>query len=315
MTDVQIWLDTSEGRLDTRDRLDAMSRARTGRIELDRPRDDSPVPAAFGPGASTPERPLRRPLAVAPALDRLPEPVLRGTRAALVPMLIVAVALCIAGGIAAAVWFGPSFAFAGLVAPAAVMAVGYRVASHRWLTNWGATPAEVRADLPGDDLVAPASSTTRAITVDAPVEQVWSWLVELAFGPGGWAGRSWIARDGARDGGLVPGLQRLATGDDATTLLGAGFEVHRVQAPDHIVSQAPDGTTWCLCVEDLGAGRSRLVSRFRTGPAAEHGAHGHPAVLADPAVFVVERRMLRGIRRRAEAGAPVGQLLGNLRAT
>ena len=49
-----------------------------------------------------------------------------------------------------------------------------------WLRRWGATEAERVAPLAVDDLVEPgARSITRAITVHAPIDDVWPWLIQI----------------------------------------------------------------------------------------------------------------------------------------
>ena len=71
------------------------------------------------------------------------------------------------------------------------------------------------------------------------------------------------------------------------------------------MSQAADGTTWEVVVEDRPRGSSRLSSRFR--PAPTHGPGARIWMLvADPGAFVMERRMLLGITATAEAGRTVG---------
>jgi hypothetical protein len=45
-------------------------------------------------------------------------------------------------------------------------------ASRRNHLRWGATDEEIRRAMPGDDLIPDAASTTRAITIAAPAEQV-----------------------------------------------------------------------------------------------------------------------------------------------
>src|SRR4051812_36462174 len=48
-----------------------------------------------------------------------------------------------------------------------------------WFLSWGATRAEQQMPLPGDDIVpAAATQNTRAITIHAPVDQVWQWLAQ-----------------------------------------------------------------------------------------------------------------------------------------
>src|SRR5919107_922573 len=48
-----------------------------------------------------------------------------------------------------------------------------------WQLTWGATSEEVARPLPGDDMVpCPTFNATRAISIAAPPEQVWPWLVQ-----------------------------------------------------------------------------------------------------------------------------------------
>ena len=50
----------------------------------------------------------------------------------------------------------------------------------RWHLRWGATPGEVDAALPGDELLPRAQfRCTRAITIQAPPALVWPWLVQV----------------------------------------------------------------------------------------------------------------------------------------
>ena len=176
----------------------------------------------------------------------------------------------------------------------------HRVLIEPWHVRWGATRSEASTPLPGDELLDDAVVTTRAVTIDAPVAQVWSWIVELGMGPDGWASPGLIPDERAR-GGIVPALGDLG-GDGRRPAPGAGFEVLRIEAPRMVVSRGDDGTTWCLQLSELSGGRTRLVSRFRSSLA---GHAGSSALLADPVQFVRERRMLRGLRSRAETGAPL----------
>jgi hypothetical protein len=63
----------------------------------------------------------------------------------------------------------------------------YGAADPTTALRWGATDAEVAAPMPGDELVPRSSFTaTRAITIDAPPEAVWPWLVQLGYRRAGW---------------------------------------------------------------------------------------------------------------------------------
>src|SRR4029079_4776397 len=53
--------------------------------------------------------------------------------------------------------------------------------------RWGATAEELAAVMPGDGLIEPAQyRATRAITINAPPEAVWPWLVQAGCLRAGW---------------------------------------------------------------------------------------------------------------------------------
>ena len=209
-------------------------------------------------------------------------------------LLVVAV---VAGVLVLGPALGAGVALTTVVAGVAA----YRLLVQPWHLRWGATDAEVVAPMAGDELLDDATPTTRAVTIDAPVPQVWSWLVERGIGPGGWSRRGLV--DDGRLGGsrIVPLIRNLGAGGTGTTP-GGGFEVHRIDAPHTIVSRGPDGTSWCLQLRDLGCGPTRLVSRFRS---QYDLVPGRSIVLADPIAFVQERRMLLDLKSLAERGAPL----------
>jgi hypothetical protein len=67
----------------------------------------------------------------------------------------------------------------GLVVLAAVAAITYALA-RPWILNWGATREGAARNLPGDELVPePTTSSTLAVTADAPPEEVWPWLAQM----------------------------------------------------------------------------------------------------------------------------------------
>lgn len=217
-------------------------------------------------------------------------------------VLVVAAALAVATvGL-----LGHDVALIALGAAGLVALLLHRFVVHPWHVRWGSTAEEVAAPLPGDEMLEPAVVTTRAITVDAPVDQVWAWLVDLGIGPEGWCepGLIGAAAGAERRGRIVPSLRDLGAGATRRAP-GQGFEVLRIEAPTTLVSRGRDGTTWCLALRDLGSGRTRLVSRFRAAPVDAAGAASE---LADPVQFVRERRMLRAIRAKAESGVPMARV-------
>src|SRR5688500_12626245 len=70
---------------------------------------------------------------------------------------------------------------------ALLLLLTYMLLVRPWHMRWGATDAEVNAVLPGDGLVPSAvqeSQINRAITIAAPAEAVWPWLVQLGQAKG-----------------------------------------------------------------------------------------------------------------------------------
>jgi hypothetical protein len=177
----------------------------------------------------------------------------------------------------------------------------------RWHQRWGATDDEVRAAMPGDDLIEDvAYLATRAITIDAPPEAVWPWLVQVGCLRAGFYANDLLDNLGhpsARS--LLPEFQHLEIGQwvpmsptpsDTTAFKVVGFEPNRWLLWHQPLS------TWSWTLTELPGGRTRLVTRLRI-----HLDWHHPAislfsvVLNELGDFPMMRRMLLGIRERAEA--------------
>ena len=232
--------------------------------------------------------------------DRIEESGPQG-RPVTVARVLVAGALLLVALLAGMLVLGPALGTVVVLATIAAGVTAYRLLVQPWHLRWGATEAEVAAPMAGDELLADATPTTRAVTIDAPVPQVWAWLVERGIGSGGWSTRGLV--DDGRLGGsrIVPLIRNLGAGGTGSAP-GNGFEVHRIDAPNTIVSRGPDGTSWCLQLRDVGGGRTRLVSRFRS---QYDLVPGRSIVLADPIAFLQERRMLLDLKALAERGAPL----------
>ena len=226
--------------------------------------------------------------------------------------IAVVLAALAAAGFAAVV---AACAFLGLVpglawsaAAAAAGVIVYRRLLAPWHARWGATAQESARRLGGDSLVGGGSETTRAISIAAPCEAVWPWLVQIGFGRAGWYSYDWLDNDGEPSATEIIGrFQHLAPGDRIPMTPELGFVVESVAPPTEIVSLSDDGSTaWTLRL-DPAEGGCRLISRFRAP--APHGVAAHVwAAIAGPGAFIMELRMLKGIRSRAErAPAPTGQ--------
>jgi hypothetical protein len=192
-------------------------------------------------------------------------------------------------------WFGLLWAAFGIVAVSGV----YRLWIQPWQHRWGATDDEVHRAMPGDYLILDAATTTRAIGIKAPTEEVWPWLVQLGYGRGGWYSYDWIDNDGQPSADhIIPELQQLQVGDQLLMLPDMGLRVREVGPNRYFVAGDREGGTWCLALYPTPGG-CRLLSRWRVDwPLTPATAFW--VLLSDPGAFVMERKMLKGIRSRAE---------------
>jgi hypothetical protein len=199
----------------------------------------------------------------------------------------------------------------GLVAGGLVFAASAEVATYplwrNWCLTWGATSYEAADPLPGDELLAgPATVTTRAIGIDVPPTAIWPWLVQMGPGRGGMYTYDWIQNllrlDMHSADEVLPQFQDLKIGD--AHRLGERGPVLRVAvlAPERaLVFQSDDGHwVWAFVLEPDGKG-ARLISRNRIAlPGAPLPARAMYMYLMEPGSLVMERKMLLGIKRRAE---------------
>jgi hypothetical protein len=161
--------------------------------------------------------------------------------------------------------------------------------------------------LPGDDLLPEADMlSTRAITIDAPPAQVWPWLVQMGSGRGGAYTYDWIENlfglDMHSADEILPQFQDLDVGDVLPMGdQGPAMRVEVCDAPRTLVFRSEDGRwVWIFSLSEQW-GRTRLVSRNRIA----EGSTSVTRRLADrlimePGSLVMERKMLIGIRDRAE---------------
>lgn len=211
---------------------------------------------------------------------------------------------------------------------AALAALGFAAVHHRGRT-YGATRAEQRAAMPGDDLVSsPQVVATHAATLPAPPEQVWPWLAQVGWHRGGWYTPRWVdvllfPDNWPSADSLLPDAT-LAVGDtvpDGPPETRCFFVVREVEAPHHLVLESSTHLplrwrerglarlhwSWAFVLEPADGGRhTRLVFRWRARTAPlwiTAGTH----LLIVPADLVMSRGMLRGLRRRVAQSPSASQ--------
>jgi len=170
-----------------------------------------------------------------------------------------------------------------------------------WLRGWGATPAERAAELPGDEIVNdPFIQHTRAVAIDAPPERVWPWLAQIGQDRAGFYSYAWLENlAGCRmpDADRIhPEWQGRVAGDTLLLHPAAGYEIVGLE-PGRRLALEPG---WYFVLEPDGPDRCRLLARWRCPGGPLNVAIG---LLFELPHFVMERRMLLGIKHRAEAAA------------
>jgi hypothetical protein len=189
-----------------------------------------------------------------------------------------------------------------------LMAV-YWTGIHPWMTNWGSTTAERQLTFPGNDLHPnSAQRTTQAITINAPADVVWQWLVQVGQDRAGFYSYTWLENLFGADihnaNTIHPRWQHLAIGDawrlaPSEYLFGLGkgavTPVLLVE-PGHTLALQMWGV---YVVEPIDAHTTRLLVRGYAEPAGPV-ARLMTTMVMDPIVFTMGRPMLLGLKARAE---------------
>lgn len=192
-----------------------------------------------------------------------------------------------------------------------------------WMLTWGASRQEIHSSLPGDQLVPqPVVLSTRAITIHAAANDIWPWLVQIGQGRGGFYSYAWLENlfgcDIHNADRILPGFQSLKVGD--------GIRLHRDGPPIPVVCIQPghvlvlagqidprngqirslsEGiqetyfpTSWTFILQELSPTETRLIARYRLACPNSLLYRAGCRFLLEPISFIMERKMLLGIRER-----------------
>ncbi|UEL27216.1 hypothetical protein KTR40_11280 [Pseudarthrobacter sp. L1SW] len=179
-----------------------------------------------------------------------------------------------------------------------------------WQLTWGASPDEVARALPGDDLVrAPTFNATRAITVGAPPERIWPWLVQVGVRRAGWYSYDLLDNLGHPSARRIrPEWQDLEPGDVLAMSPDGkhGINVYSLDYPRSMVWGTPGDTTWVWQLDPQPDGTTRLLTRIRARIRWSPTSIAFSALL-EVADFWMIRKMLAGLRERAEQNVTSGE--------
>lgn len=197
----------------------------------------------------------------------------------------------------------------GLLAGAA-LAAAYWFPMRRWFARWGATEDELNRAMPGDAVLPDATDvSTGAITINAPPEDIWPWLVQMGYQRGGLYSYDWLDRlfgflDRPSATRILPEFQGLAVWDRipwdkrGTQLTVEVLEPLRALALS--IDMGGFVWVWQFGLYPIDGERTRLVDR---------GSERVPRSplwwlfmrVSEPASFIMTRRFMLGVKQRAEA--------------
>lgn len=210
----------------------------------------------------------------------------------------------------------------GAAVAAAAMLTPFLRAGQR---RWGVDDVIASHAYPGDERVpAPSSSWTHGIEIDAPAAEVWPWIAQIGADKGGFYSYQWLenlAGCDVRNAERVHPEWEVRVGDGlrlhpemleipvVEVERGRYWLVHGAADPVAKAEGQPwVNTTWLFILEPLGPGRCRFISRYRTATSEDLATRLAYGVAIEPIGFAMDRRMLLGVKERAERrGAPANQ--------
>jgi len=182
---------------------------------------------------------------------------------------------------------------------------------HPWYSRWGATDEEVNRTQPGKEFVPHVKGGfTQAITTQAPTDEVWQWVVQSGQGRGGFysydALENLVGCDIHSADHIIPEFQHWEVGD--------GMRLHPKAPPIPLAVIEPgntlvfggrdekeNGNTWGFYLEEIDERTTRLIARWHFDYKPRLGTKIFYNGIVEPISAVMQRKMLLGIKRRAEA--------------
>jgi len=168
-----------------------------------------------------------------------------------------------------------------------------------WQLTWGATSDEISRGMPGDQIVEkPSFNATRGVTVNAPPEQIWPWIVQIGYKKAGFYSWDVLDNDNVVSADrIIAEYQQLKLGDAVPLSRDSSATVAVLERPKQLLLVFPPDTaaTWAWGLYPIDSTRTRLVTRLRVRPGSMRAQF-----MLDAFEIVMMRRHLLGIKRRAE---------------
>lgn len=203
-------------------------------------------------------------------------------------------------------WLGKAGAILLLVG---ITLAAYMLYFRPYQLLWGATEGEIQRTLPGDELLEdPDFLATRAITIDAPRDEVWPWLIQMGHGRAGFYGYDLIENLGSERGlrsadRVLPQFQDYRAGDEVPISSFFSLQFYAVETDRYLVwagleETSPTVFSWVLLPK--GDDRTRLVSRVAWNYHLSDPSSLALEVFTEFGDHIAVRKILQGVKSRVE---------------
>jgi hypothetical protein len=195
----------------------------------------------------------------------------------------------------------------------------------RWALTWGATTEELARAWPGDELSPNAGEiSTRAVTIHAPADAVWAWLVQIGQDRAGFYSYTWLENlfrcAMPRVERIVPEWQQRTLGDivwlarrdryhgearQKVVRIDRGRVLSLASPSDWgrlVRRETSSGGNWTFILVPVGASATRLIVRSRGPEGPTFLSRLFWRLAFEPAHFIMERKMMLQLRSLAERG-------------
>lgn len=178
------------------------------------------------------------------------------------------------------------------------------------ITTWGASEKEIFMPMAGDDKTLTITST-RAISINTPKSEVWKWLIQLGADRGGFYSYTFIEKamgyETRHQEAIKPEFKEIAIGDvirgsidEEKSIIPYNFRVLYVKPEETFVLEK-----WgTFLLKEISPGQTRLIIRSQEAESANQWVK-IANYIEIPLHYIMERRMLMGIKARVEAGKNV----------
>jgi hypothetical protein len=169
---------------------------------------------------------------------------------------------------------------------------------------WGASKDEVAISLIGDDLAQNVSST-RAISINAPISEVWKWVIQLGADRGGFFSYLFLEKAlgyKACEENPTPEFQEMEVGrnvpgsiDESKSVIKYNFRVVAVETGKSFVLE-----NWgAFVLKEINSKQTRLIVRTHEQMLPNLKSKIEDFIFM-PLHYIMERRMLMGMKARVE---------------